>query len=348
MERTTKEKILLMLTGGTAVGLVPFVIVRFIQGDWQVGILDAMLVLGFAGLFLLVHTTHKTLLVSIILAILALFGNVISSHLKGPGQIYWLYPTMVVTFYILPARLAISLNTLAMLAVIPAYVGQIDNVTATSIIITFALTNVFAYVFSSQMNKQQELLRRLSIKDSLTGVGNRRALIEELIAHKQSNIRPHKGTTCVILMDLDHFKRINDQYGHLTGDEILKQFTNILEQVTANRGRVFRYGGEEFVVVLTCDQVSECWQMAEKIRQHTELACFIDDIHMTVSLGIAEIDDKESLDDWLNRADKALYRAKRAGRNQTRFSNHESHEPPAAMANTRTTFEAGQKHQLSR
>jgi len=120
-----------MLTGGTAVGLIPFVIVRFAHGEWKVGILDTLLVLGFASLHLVVRLTRKTLAVSIILAVIALFGNVISSHLKGPSQIYWLYPTMVITFYILPARLAMALNTLAVLLVVPAYVGKIDGVTAT-------------------------------------------------------------------------------------------------------------------------------------------------------------------------------------------------------------------------
>ena len=320
----------MMLTGGTAVGLIPFVIVRFARGDWQVGILDIILVLIFTSLFLTVRLTHRTFLAGTILAMAALFGNVISSHLKGPDQIYWLYPTMVITFYILPARVAIALNTLAVLLVIPAYVGKIDSVTATSILITFILTNIFAYVFSSQMNKQQNMLRELSTRDSLTGVGNRRAMIEELIAQKNGHGAARSGTACLILMDLDHFKDINDQHGHLTGDDILKQFTQILTKASGKKGRVFRYGGEEFVVVLECDQVEDCWQLAEKIRTHTELNRFVKDIRLTVSLGIAEIDESEDLDSWLNRADKALYKAKNSGRNQTRLSSTSSHETEGA------------------
>jgi len=321
-----------MLTGGTAVGLIPFVIVRFAHGEWKVGILDTLLVLGFASLHLVVRLTRKTLAVSIILAVIALFGNVISSHLKGPSQIYWLYPTMVITFYILPARLAMALNTLAVLLVVPAYVGKIDGVTATSILITFILTNVFAYVFSSQMSRHQNMLRKLSRQDSLTGVGNRRAMIEELISQKNATGAARSGTSCLILMDLDHFKNINDRYGHLTGDDILKQFTDILKQTCGKNGRVFRYGGEEFVVVLECNQVEECWQLAEKIRTHTELNRFVKDIRLTVSLGIAEIDASEDLDSWLNRADKALYKAKNSGRNQTRLSSTSSSEEKIAVA----------------
>ncbi len=319
-ERTAREKILMILCGGTAVGLVPFVIVRFLHGDWQVAVLDIFLVLTFATLYFVVRHFHKTLLVSVVLAVFALFGNVVSSYLKGPSQIYWLYPTMIITFYILPARLAMALNSLAVLMIIPAYWGQIDSVTATSIVITFILTNLFAYVFSSQMKKQQDMLRQLSEKDSLTGVGNRRALLDELTQQKNGKDRNRRGTACVILMDLDHFKAINDEFGHLTGDDILKEFTALLKQITSQKARIFRYGGEEFVVVLECDVVEDCWQLAEKIRNMTELKKFVKDIHLTVSLGIAEIDGNEDLDSWLNRADKALYKAKNSGRNQTRLS----------------------------
>ncbi|GEM_PF-1213418 len=314
----------MMLTGGTAIGLVPFVIIRFSSGELWVGLLDAALVVSFTALYLLVRLTRKTFWVSFVLTFLALFGNVISSYLKGPSQVYWLYPTMIIAFYLLPARIALGLNALAVLLTIPAYAGKVDIVTASSMMITFILTNVFAYVFSSQMKKQQDALRQLSIKDSLTEIGNRRALMQELINRKNDRHKQMpQGTACLILMDIDHFKAINDSHGHLTGDDILKGFTQLLQKIIPRRARVFRYGGEEFVVILECDQLSDCWNLAEKIRQHTQSNRFVKDIQLTVSLGVAEIDNKESLDDWINRADEALYRAKNSGRNQTCLSRHQ-------------------------
>ncbi len=328
MQGTTKEKILTVLSGGTTIGLIPFVLVRISRGEWAIAILDAVLVALFAGLFLFVRLTHKTLLASIVLAIAALFGNVISNYLNGPDQIYWVYPAMIVVFYLLPARLAITLNTLAFLLAIPAYWGRIDTVTTFIILVTLILTNIFAYIFASQAKKQQEAMRRLSIQDSLTGIGNRRALMEALTAHKNGRKKARQGTTCLILMDLDHFKQINDSYGHLTGDEVLKQFSRLLNRAAGENGQVFRYGGEEFVVVVECPTATDCWKLAEKIRNDTELNQFVNDIRLTVSLGIAEIDDDEDLDGWLSRADKALYHAKNSGRNQSRLDTG----PPAQNA----------------
>jgi len=102
-----------------------------------------------------------------------------------------------------------------------------------------------------------EMLRKLSRQDSLTGVGNRRAMIEELISQKNATGAARSGTSCLILMDLDHFKNINDRYGHLTGDDILKQFTDILKQTCGKNGKpVERTVGFS---VMAAKNLWSCW-----------------------------------------------------------------------------------------
>lgn len=161
------------------------------------------------------------------------------------------------------------------------------------------------------------LLEQLSSVDALTGVFNRRRLEERLkewMLLFQRSQRPFS----VLLLDIDHFKSVNDNYGHDVGDQVLRTFAQVMRSAVRTTDFVARYGGEEFVVVLPeTGDVSAAAEVAEKIRQSVEATEFPVPRRVTVSIGISlSQTEDESVAALLKRADMALYAAKAAGRNQ--------------------------------
>jgi diguanylate cyclase (GGDEF)-like protein len=166
--------------------------------------------------------------------------------------------------------------------------------------------------------RQQELeLRKLADTDELTGILNRRAFTLHL--EKDFNNPSGKGLSC-LMIDIDHFKEINDQVGHLSGDEVITQVAHICRDTIRGSDYIGRLGGEEFGVVLTHTNAIQAYDIAERIRESIESTpCQVDDhiILPTVSIGIAELNSQvSSVRELMVQADKAMYYSKQTGRNQ--------------------------------
>lgn len=158
-------------------------------------------------------------------------------------------------------------------------------------------------------------------KDPLTGVYNRAALNETLQREVELAQR-HGLSLSLIVIDIDHFKRINDTYGHSAGDCLLKGLVDSAKQSIRRCDMLFRYGGEEFVVVLNNTDAKGAMRLAERIRRNIEkeeYPCADQPLKMTVSAGVAALAADESEEDLFKKADKALYRAKSAGRNRAQL-----------------------------
>jgi two-component system cell cycle response regulator len=160
----------------------------------------------------------------------------------------------------------------------------------------------------------------LSIKDALTGVFNRRYFdihIRQMIAKVN-----HAGQRmCMIMLDMDHFKEVNDNYGHQAGDEVLKALAHILKSNLRLTDLIARYGGEEFVILLNITDVNEAIEIANRILHEISSYPFmISDydlpIYKACSMGIAEYKHNENVEAFINRVDDALYSAKESGRNR--------------------------------
>jgi diguanylate cyclase (GGDEF)-like protein len=175
----------------------------------------------------------------------------------------------------------------------------------------------------------------LSSTDVLTGVSNRRALEESLHDMWEHSQRLHEPMA-LVLCDIDHFKRVNDEYGHQVGDAVLQQFAKLLDSQAREIDRVGRYGGEEFVLLLPGTVLDAAVTFAERIRERVEKTDFTygdgESLHRTMSCGVASwphplIPDQEAL---LKAADEALYVAKETGRNRVvRFDSREFNEHTA-------------------
>ncbi|MFZ5841616.1 MAG: GGDEF domain-containing protein [Pseudomonadota bacterium] len=163
-------------------------------------------------------------------------------------------------------------------------------------------------------------LEQLAITDALTGLYNRRHLTAELEQEWSRHVR--NGTRfAVLLFDADHFKSVNDRYGHPVGDEVLRQIGHCLREKIRGIDLAARYGGEEFAVLLPGIDASHALVVAERIR--LGLAALTIDttqgpLHFTVSIGISDSDTPglHDADGLLQRADQALYQAKQSGRNR--------------------------------
>ncbi|WP_347329580.1 GGDEF domain-containing protein [Marinimicrobium locisalis] len=164
--------------------------------------------------------------------------------------------------------------------------------------------------------RHQDALR-LALVDSLTGLGNRAALDSAL--HRELRLAERQGSELsMLLVDVDHFKKINDQLGHSRGDEILKQVAQLISDTLRDSDLVYRYGGEEFVVLLSNTGPEGAAVIAERLR-HTVAQVFArTERPVTVSMGIStrRQEGEVSLHSLFDRADHALYRAKARGRNR--------------------------------
>jgi diguanylate cyclase (GGDEF)-like protein len=155
----------------------------------------------------------------------------------------------------------------------------------------------------------------LSLTDPLTGVGNRRQL-EQGLEIEIGRAARTGGKLCVWMADFDHFKRVNDTYGHEAGDKVLKAFGDLLHRQTRSTDIVTRFGGEEFVVLMPNTNLEQALATGERIRK--AFAAFLVEPLLepvTVSAGVAELAAGEQGDALIRRVDEALFEAKRSGRN---------------------------------
>lgn len=156
-----------------------------------------------------------------------------------------------------------------------------------------------------------------ALRDELTGCGNKRALDASLHREAELSVR-HDTPLSILMLDVDHFKRINDTYGHMAGDLVLKDFAATIKRWARSSDLCFRYGGEEFLLILDDTDSIQALKIADRIRKAVEENVFNYNgkiIPVTVSLGSATWKADEKLDSLKDRADQALYSAKQNGRN---------------------------------
>lgn len=182
----------------------------------------------------------------------------------------------------------------------------------------YALIAVFTVRIDTQQRRivQQNLdLSRLSVTDALTGAINRLGLTGRM--QEQLSISQRFGQPLsVMMLDLDHFKRINDQYGHPAGDAVLKHFVEVVRQRIRASDILGRWGGEEFLLLSPHLDLNSAKVLAEKVRDAVDEAHFEKDIHLTVSIGVAELAPGQTLEALIEQVDQALYMAKKDGRNR--------------------------------
>ncbi|MFT7880533.1 MAG: diguanylate cyclase [Sulfurimonas sp.] len=176
----------------------------------------------------------------------------------------------------------------------------------------------------SERKKLEKELRKMALHDRLTGLYNRR-IFDDKIEDEVKRTERYEKNLSLLMIDIDHFKKINDTYGHQAGDEVLKHLATIIVKSIRNSDYAARYGGDEFTVTLPETTLEQAAVMAERTREaiastQLTLLSHTDKIHLTVSVGVSTYRENSSVEELINAADTALYKAKKSGRNQVQKS----------------------------
>lgn len=314
LQRFRAERALLILQSVlAALAILPFGIWRLRRGEVAQGAFDIGLVVLLLGMAWLARSARWTRTISRGVAFVYVFSSVIVTQQFGVLGQFWFFPAVVATFFVVRSAEALML-ALAGLSVhlwITTSSAAWDAREAT-FLATSLLVCVFIHLFASRLRFDNTRLYLDSTVDSLTGAGNRRLLDDTLAAQTS----PSAGSPSTMLMiDVDHFKSVNDLYGHQTGDLCLQRLAARLTDRIGPSRKLYRAGGEEFVV-LTALPRDEAVALAEALRADVAATPLIREAPVTISIGVATRRPDESVRDWMRRADDAMYTAKNLGRNR--------------------------------
>jgi diguanylate cyclase (GGDEF)-like protein len=263
-----------------------------------------------------------TIILSFVLYI-NFYHNVILSLLIIPGILMIVaFPKWSVAISVL-LILSVIKYTLVVIYIDFSYDLFIELLVGT--IINYSIFFTIAY-FRIQHEKLLKSVQELTLIDQLTGVYNRRYF--DLYMEKAIPLSERTGLPFhLIILDIDHFKRINDTYGHIFGDEVLKKVVDVIKSNIRGYDGLVRMGGEEFAILVPETTDKECQIIAERVRQAVETANFTykgKRVDVTVSLGLSDYKKGTSIPKLIEQVDQALYHAKTNGRNQVvKFSHHD-------------------------
>lgn len=299
-----------------ALCIAPFALYRYLTGAVLVSVLDAALVLLSVTLVAVAWRTGRTRIPGLLLACINTAGAAASAFLLGTPGLFWMYSVQMTNFFLASRLIATALN-LTVLAVLIADGRAFESTHAMfSFLASSLLVSMLSFVLSSRTELQRKRLQELATRDALTGVSNRRGMEDEMQIAVASLAR-HGQRWGIVLFDIDDFKSVNDRFGHEAGDDVLLAVAAQARANTRSVDRVFRMGGDEFVLLLqsVSDKTSDI--VADHLRRDIEKMVCSPGGPVTVSVGTALLQAGESWQQWLARADKALYRAKRRGRNRS-------------------------------
>lgn len=298
-----------------SIGIAPFVVIRYLNGELLNAVVDLAIVIAALGSALVTYRRRQaTTLISVVTAILYSAGAVVVTHLNEPIYVFWLFPAILANFFLLSANAALITNLLCIVAILPIAARLETNTELFAMISSLLICGSMAYTFALLTDRQRELLEGYATQDALTQLGNRRAMDEELRLCVEDYARANTPATLIVL-DLDFFKMVNDKFGHKVGDGVLVDLAELLARRARKTDRVFRFGGEEFVVLARNTGLEAALVIAEQLRAQIEEELKDPEGAITASFGCAELQKDEDQHGWFVRADKAIYQAKQQGRN---------------------------------
>ncbi len=275
-------------------------------------------------------TAHLLLIIS-----LMTFTSALIFVPQDEFRIIWFY-LLILVAYMITSKTSGILYTLASIVMILSVNFFVDlklsgiaiNSALLGLLIGSFLSSVYTNKitnYEDSLKKQNSSLSLLASTDYLTGIMNRR-MFNEISEHYFQTAQKNELYLTLLLLDLDHFKKVNDTYGHQAGDQILKRFVKTLEGIL-NKSDIFaRIGGEEFAILLSQTNSDEAYLLAERIRKEIENVFITydgQDIFVTTSIGISESKQSDTeFENIFSRADMALYQAKNLGRNRTCYSDN--------------------------
>lgn len=295
------------------IAVAPLIPVQWEQNHTILSTLLGVFCLGMVLVLLFLRLRRYYLLEGWLFASFAIASVLYSTLLNGYIGLFWAYPAIAAIFFLMTLRQAISINAIFVVAVSTVAYYRFPEAQFWRITFTLALCVVFVTTFAWLVGRMQDELTKLATTDPLTGCLNRSQLADVL--NRQIQLRErYERVASLVLIDLDHFKTINDRWGHNTGDRVLQEAARRLDRRLRESDQLFRIGGEEFMVILPETRQKTAEDLARELLITLSSAPVLEDVPITASAGVTEVVRGETWSTWLNRADQALYTAKHTGR----------------------------------
>ena len=305
---------LMVLFGGLAVvAITPFVVHRFANGQIMAGVVDILIQLVIVAIVAYAWRSGNMDRAGMLAALATSAGCVAIGTVGGLAGALWLYPVLVANFLLTGRLAAIIISALAILGVLSS--GALGGWPASGSFAASAMVLcVFAWLFGAHSEQQRMRLERLAGRDPLTGASNRRGMHRDLQAAVEAGATGVPAGLAVL--DLDEFKQINDRHGHEAGDAVLVQFAELVRRSTRASDRLFRSGGEEFVLLMPGADGASLERVVRGICRAVRRQVRCGGEPVTVSIGATPLRPGDDVARWLHRADRAMYRAKHEGRDR--------------------------------
>lgn len=310
-----RQRIVVWLASVSGIIVLPFSVNNLIHQRWFVGTASLVVLAILTSNAVALKHERKPVLPIILLAP-ACIGFLITCFIRqGLIAAFWCYPTVVLFYFLLKPHQARVVNILILAIVVPVAGTLLPTEWATRFGATLAGVSVTSAIFVHLIHLQQQELRQMATLDPLTQVNNRLQL-DLVLRAAQARYRRSQTPATLVALDIDHFKQINDRFGHAAGDLVLKQIATLLRTRLRATDTIFRTGGEEFLVLLELTPLGPAVEVAEQLRRRVADAQLLAEAPVTISLGVAQLEPDESLDTWIQRSDALLYHAKQTGRNR--------------------------------
>ncbi len=318
LKRNPQLFIITMMGVFGVLGITPYIIYRAYHANFLVAIADLFAVISIIIAVIYAWRTNDTakpgLYLSVIFSVVA---TLVTINL-GINGFFWIYPLILFNFFIIPPSRALvtMLVVLASLVIYNLYKPESifsSHYQMVSFLVTCLLASFLSFIFAYRTQHQHARLEQLAAHDHLTGAYNRRVMTEEL--RKAARERRSGRNYGLLILDIDHFKRINDAFGHSVGDQVLMDFTTITKSVIRESDILFRHGGEEFALLLPDTDLKGLHTVASTIQKTIFSKLTSPAGPVSVSIGGAILSESDQWEDWINRADEQLYAAKAMGRN---------------------------------
>lgn len=294
--------------------LAPFSITNMFLGRLVLGLGATVVV---CVLIVLARLAHKGCYsnLSLVLFPPVLAFLLLSIREQGVIGIMWSYPGIVCFYFIFRERWAWIANALLIITVVPMAAAELETAVALRATVTLSVISAFSIMAVRVIGSQQQRLETMAVTDSLTGLLNR-SLLRPSLEQAMARLRRNNESACLVVLDVDHFKNINDTFGHMAGDHVLVRMSELLVGRLRATDQVFRVGGEEFAIILPNTASEPGHHVAQLVRSAVAGENLLDGHPITVSVGLARVTTTDTPETWLARADRCLYEAKDDGRNR--------------------------------
>ena len=303
-----------------ALALLPFTLLHLFNANWLMFSVNMALSSVMAANGWAMQRGRAPLLPFWVLSCMLIAGCSMSVWFQGSFGVFWSYPAMFMLFFVLPRRQAMALGLVLLSVTTGLATVSLGVPLAARVLMSLGFTLVMIHVVLNVIGQLQRALVTQAITDPLTGAFNRRHLqahlAQRVVSAAAGPAAAEAAAHALLLMDVDHFKRINDAHGHDAGDLVLCRLVSAINARKRSSDLLFRTGGEEFVLLLPLATPAAAMRVAEDLRRLLADTELLAGEKVTVSIGLSALAPGQTAAAWVKAADTALYDAKRLGRDR--------------------------------